>query len=256
MLRNRTARWTVATLALCALTLVAVWFALIAPRRSEAASLQAQNAEVKQSNDQLQIRIAELQAQFAQLPTTKAKLAAIRKQLPTETAMPALVRDLNAMADATGVTLMALTPSPGSVLEASASAASGSAASSPAAPSPAASSSAAPSPAASGSAASGSGALGDSRTVVSVPLTITVEGDYFQVVAFLEKVQARLPRAVLVNGLQVGSAAAGASSSSSSSPSPSPTGSSTGATGGRVHATITGSIFVMPQASSASGGTS
>ncbi len=217
MLRTRTGRWTAATLALCVLTLVAAWFTLVEPRRSEAASLSAQNTATQQTNDLLTVRIEQLKAQFAALPTTQTQLAAIRRQLPTDTAMPQLVRDLNAMADATGVTLTTLTPGGGQILAGTGATAS-----------------------------SGSGSVA-AGAVVAVPLTIVVDGDYFQAVAFLQKLQAGLPRAVLISGVQVGAASSTATASSTSTSTATATASASGTTG-RVEVTLSGQVFVMPGA--------
>jgi Tfp pilus assembly protein PilO len=198
MLRTRTTRWTVGTAALCLLLLAASWFLLVGPRMSDAADLGDRKQTVEDQNQQLQIRIDELKAQATQLTTYRTQLASVLRQLPPDAGMPQLVRDLNALSTAAGVSLDTLTPGSGTVLPASAVAAS-------------------------------SGAGGTKVTgVVQIPVTLVVHGDYYQAVAFLQKLQTQLPRAFLVNGVQVAQSSSGGS--------------------GAVQVNISGSVFVWPAA--------
>ena len=118
MLSNRTSRWSLATAALCVALIAASWFLLIGPRRSQASELAADQVTAQQQNDALRQRIAQLQAQMADLPQRQAELASIRRQLPAAPNVPRLVRDLRSLADASGVTLGAVTPADPVVLDA------------------------------------------------------------------------------------------------------------------------------------------
>jgi Tfp pilus assembly protein PilO len=193
MLRTRTTRWTVGTAALCLLLLVATWLLLVSPRRSQAADLTDQTVAGQRSNQQLQTRIEELKAQYANLGGYRQELVALLRQLPPTAAMPQLVRDLNTLATATGVTMESVTPSSGRSLAVDGASGAGSGS------------------AASGSAASGSAGSRSSAPagVVEIPVAIVVHGDYFQAVAFLQKLQTALGRALLISGVQVAQSSEG-----------------------------------------------
>jgi hypothetical protein len=213
MLTSRTARWVAGTTLLCVALLGLSWLLLVSPERTEAAELRDQNASTQSQNDLLEVKIAQLRAQFAKLPESQAELASILAQMPPDAGMPRLVRDLDAMAKSTGVTLASVTPGAGQTL------ATGTAGT--AAPAPAATAAAGAAPAAA-----------DSSTVVAIPVTVAVDGDYFQTVAFLKQLQTQMPRAFLVTAVQMSAGSAGGADAS--------------ATGGSVAVTITGKVFALP----------
>jgi Tfp pilus assembly protein PilO len=202
MLRTRTSRWSVGTVALCLVLLVVAWLLLIAPRRADAAALSDRQLTTQQQNEQLQIRIEQLKAQSGQLAAYRAELGGILKQLPPAADMPQLVRDLNSLAAAAGVVVDTLTPSSAAALKS-----------------------------APGSASAGTtsaSASGGTSGVVQIPISVVVHGDYFQTVAFLQKLQTQLSRAFLVTGAAV------APSSGAS---------------GQIQLSITGQVFVWPAGS-------
>ncbi len=203
MLSTRTSRWVAGAVALCLLLLVLTYLLLVSPRTAQAAELADADAAAVSQNDSLRIRTAQLKAQFVTLPQKQAELAEILRQVPPTADTPALVRTIDQLAVASGVDLQNITPGAATLLEAPG----GVAAAAPA-----------------GSAVAPAGA------VVSVPQTLAVEGDYFQVVAFLRKLQTEMKRAFLVTGLEVSSTAGGGSGT---------------ATQGQVTVTITGSTFVL-----------
>jgi Tfp pilus assembly protein PilO len=211
MLRTRTARWSTGTAVVCLLLLAAAWFLLVAPRRSEAADLSDQTVTGQQQNDQLRAQIDQLKAQSTQLSTYRADLAGVVQQLPADAQMPQLVRSLSTLAGASGVVVDTLTPSSASALTATAT--SGGAASAASAPA-----------AASASTAKASTAKGTG--VVQIPISLVVHGDFFQAIAFLQKLQTQLTRAFLVNAIQVAQ--------------------STGAGSGQVQLSLTGAVFAWP----------
>ncbi len=198
MLATRSARWVAGTVAVCLGLLGLSYVLLIGPRRAEAADLAEQNVAAQEQNDALRIKTAQLKAQFVTLPERQAELAKILRQVPPTAKTPDLVRSLDSMATASGVTLKTVTPGAAQYLTA---------------------------------------ATGQQTTpaakdaVVAVPHTILVDGDYFQVVGFLRKLQGEMERAFLVTGLDVTAAAEGGS-----------------AVQGRVSLTITGRTFVLPSA--------
>jgi Tfp pilus assembly protein PilO len=203
MLRTRTSRWSVGTVALCLVLLAAAWFLLIAPRRADAAALADHQVETQQQNEQLQIRIEQLKAQSGQMPAYRAELGGIVKQLPPTADMPQLVRDLNSLAAAAGVVVDTLTPSSAAALKSGSGSSSGTA---------------------------GSAGSAGMSGVVQIPISVVVHGDYFQTVAFLQKLQTQLSRAFLVTGTAVAP---------------------TSGTNGQIQLTITGDVFVWPAGSAA-----
>ncbi len=215
MLQTKTARWSALTALACVALLGIAWVLLLSPRRAEAADIRDQAEAARSANDALQLQVAQLKAQFAELPKNKAELATIHTQMPVKAAMPELVRAVDAAAAASGVTLTALTPAGATALATAPAAA----------PSPAASS-AAGSTGGTAAAAPAAPAAGGLR-VVAIPVTIVVQGDYFQNVLFLKKLQTEMPRVFAVNSLQMVVGAA---------------------TGSGVTMTVGGSVFALPDA--------
>lgn len=171
-IQNRTAGWVGGAVLMCLVIVVATWFGLVSPRRSEVADLQSRNESAISANQVLQTQIEQLKAQFRMLPQMEGRLRAIRGQLPGSTRMSDVVRALSGLADSTGVTLRTITPSAAEAVGAKAG--------------------------------NGQPAAGQpSDGLVAVPLSIIVTGDYFQSVAFLRGLQTGLTRAFLVSSLQI-----------------------------------------------------
>jgi Tfp pilus assembly protein PilO len=215
MLGNRTMRWTAATAVLCLVLLAAAWLLLVSPRRAEATDLHERDLSAQQQNEQLEVRIEQLKAQSAQLPAYRAELAGVIEQLPPTADMARLVREVTVLATVAGATLDAVTPSGATLLSGTGS----------------------PGAGLSGTGSSGTGAqaaasagTATSSSVAQIPITIVAHGDYFQAVAFLQKLQTQLNRALLVTGVQVGQYTSG--------------GTSTGS--GMIKLTITGAVFAWP----------
>jgi Tfp pilus assembly protein PilO len=233
MLTNRTSRWSLACALLCAALLVASWFFLVSPRRAEAADVRSKAVASDSQAVELQSQIAQLKAEFADLPKRKAELKAIKVQLPPELDIPDFMRSLQKFAGQTGVSLDSLAPGTPAILSSSAAAATGSAAS----------------------------ATAPAGSVVSVPLTISVHGEYFEASLFLKNLQTKLNRSYLITGL----AAVPAPDEvvpTTAAPLPTPTATSTATSApvptavatvapvetdtlDRVSMTVTGSLFVL-----------
>ena len=71
MTKSRT--WSAGAAVLAALLIVAAWFVLISPQRSEAADLRDQASQQQQLNEQIKLKTAQLKAQFASLPARQAR---------------------------------------------------------------------------------------------------------------------------------------------------------------------------------------
>jgi Tfp pilus assembly protein PilO len=194
VLATPTAKWSAGTALACVVLIAATWFGLIAPRRGDAADLQAQRVSAQQSNALLQAKIQQLRAQFADLPRTQAELAALHQQLTPTADLPTLVRSISALATEADTRLVSIVPQAATALagpagQAGAAGQAGVSGAGTTAIGPAAGGAAAP-------AASRSG-------VVVIPLAIAVGGDYYQVVGFVRKLQTEMSRAVLLTSLQI-----------------------------------------------------
>lgn len=174
MLASRTSRWLIGTAVLCVALLAATWFLLVAPRRAEVQDLRAQRVATEDQAALLRVRIAELQDQFASLDERREELAAVRKQLPTTAAVPNLVRTLESYAETAGVTLNSIAPGPPALY----------------APDGQEASAASPAPGAAGQ-------------LVTIPLSLDVEGSYAEITLFLRYVQAKMQRAYLISSIQL-----------------------------------------------------
>jgi hypothetical protein len=241
MTATKSRTWIAGTLVLCLLISVASWFLLIGPKRAEAAELGQQTVDTNASNQQLQARIEQLKLQFAELPQRQAELAAIKQAMPEDPALPTLVRDLDAMATTTGVTLMSLAPgeptpvaqpvppAPPAPAEGDAAAAGEGSTEAPAEGDPAA---ADPAAAAGATPAPANGAV-----LVSVPVNLVVVGDFFKSELFLKNLQAEMQRAFLVQTLTVQTEKDAEAS-----------GGKPATKNGDVTMTISGSVFVLKTA--------
>ena len=108
---SQTRAWSAGAALVGVLLIVAAWFLLISPQRSEAASLRDQVTQTDSANDTIRLETQQLKAQFASLPARQAQLAQIKQQMPDNPALSSLVRDLSKYASATGVTLVSVAPS-------------------------------------------------------------------------------------------------------------------------------------------------
>jgi Tfp pilus assembly protein PilO len=168
MFANRTSRWSIGAALLCIAVLAASWFLLINPRRAEAADIRTQAVSAQTQGAQLQVQVAELKAQFADLSKRRAELKAIKKQLPAKADIPALVRQLQTIANRSGVALDSITPAPPALLGGATAATAGS--------------------------------------VVGIPVAVSVTGDYFEASLFIKNLQTKIGRSYLITGLAVTSA--------------------------------------------------
>jgi Tfp pilus assembly protein PilO len=191
MSRSRT--WTVGAALLALAVLAAGWFALIGPKRAEAADLQAQAVEQQEANARLQSKIKLLQTQAADLPAQQAKLAEIRTRIPESPALPALVRSLADLAQQAGVELYSLEPAAIEPVEATATTATATTTETPTTAEGAATDEAAP---------AAKPAPVPVSTLTAQPLSVIVVGSYFGVEQFLNLAE-DLQRSFLVTGLTV-----------------------------------------------------
>jgi Tfp pilus assembly protein PilO len=209
---NSTRTWTAGTAVAAVLLLIAGWFLLVSPQRSEAADLRDQVTAQQAANDAIALKTKQLQAQFASLPERQAQLAEIKQQMPDNPALPSLIRDLSSYAESAGVKLDSVAPgTPAAVVAAA-----------PAAP-------AAGQPVTPGQAPAATSTAG----LFSIPTTVTAVGSYSELTLYLQKLQSSMRRAFLVNTISLAKA-------------------STGTTGsGDLTMTLNAQIFVMQTAAAA-----
>jgi Tfp pilus assembly protein PilO len=104
-------KWSLGAVAVVLVALLAGWFLLISPKRSEAADLQAKTQTQLDANAQLQNQITLLKQQAKDLPEKQAQLAALDTKIPAEASLPGLIRQLTTAAQKSGVELTEITPS-------------------------------------------------------------------------------------------------------------------------------------------------
>jgi Tfp pilus assembly protein PilO len=221
MLANRTSRWSIGTALICVALLAAAWFLLISPRRDDASSVRGQAVQADNQAATLTTQIAELKSEFADLPKRRAELKVIQQQLPPGAELPTFVRDLQSLAADAGVSMDSITPGAPTVL--------------------AKTGVAAPVTAGSGS-------------VVSVPMTIVVTGEYFEGSLFLKNLQTKLERSYLVTGLAAAPAVVDPAATATATATATPTSTASTPTASATTApvnldpmtlTVEGSVFVL-----------
>jgi Tfp pilus assembly protein PilO len=92
------------------IVLVAGWFLLISPKRSDVSDLKSQAAGQETTNDGLQVKLTALRSQQKGLAAKNQQLAELAKKIPTTADIPGLLRHLSASAATANVDLTDLTP--------------------------------------------------------------------------------------------------------------------------------------------------
>jgi Tfp pilus assembly protein PilO len=163
-------KWSALTSVAVVAVLAAGWFLLISPQRGEASSLRSEKATQDQANAQLRTKIEVLKSQARDLPAQRARIAGFGLNIPADPQLPSLIRELSAAARVSGVDLDSLAPAEPAAL-----------------------------PTGEGSTV---GSKPSTVGVTMIPLVVSVEGDYFGVEQFLNKVES-FRRVMLVSGLKL-----------------------------------------------------
>lgn len=109
---TRSARlWYVVAAVVAFVVLIAGWFLLVSPAKTNAAEITDQTAQVQSNNLMTQQKIVQLQSQSKEVPALEAQVAAVRNKIPTNPALATLVRSLSSQAKNSGVVLVSVTPS-------------------------------------------------------------------------------------------------------------------------------------------------
>jgi Tfp pilus assembly protein PilO len=219
-------QWVALTLVGALAILAAGWFLLVGPKRGEATDLRAQAAEQDAANGLLETQIEVLKAKAKELPKEQARLARVAAKIPENPALPALVRALLEGSTKAGVELVSITPGPPALAV-------------PAAPG-------APAEPGTGQPAAGQPAVPSSSfgQLATIPVTINVVGEYFEVAAFVAELE-KLPRAMQVHNLAL---------TPGGSPTDANSDAAAVAAGRRLSTTISGSVYMTAQGSPAAAG--
>lgn len=219
---TKTRAWTGGTALVAVLVVLAAWFLLIAPQRSQAAELRDRTQAQLQQNDAIALKTKQLKAQFAALPARQAELALIKQQMPETPALPSLVRELSANAAASGVTLVSVAPGVPVAASTNAVAPDGTTRVAPA---------------------------GSASALQAIPVTIQATGTFAELTLFLQKTQSKMRRAYLVQNITLSAqdAAGGANSGGATSGGP-----AAATSKGDLTLMVTGQIFVLKAAPAAS----
>ena len=177
----------------CLLLLVAGYFLLVRPKKSQVSTVKSQTAAENSANATLRGQIAMLQQQQAGLVGKQVVLRQVAQRIPSDPQIPSLIRQLTQIQASTGVDVVSITPGTPTAATPAATAATTPVASAATAGSGASSTtgSSAVHPTAAGSAAA---------TYQTIPITLSVQGNYSQLVMFLDHIE-NLQRLYLVKGL-------------------------------------------------------
>jgi Tfp pilus assembly protein PilO len=146
---------------------VAMWFLLFAPEREEQGLLREEITGLAGRQNALRLQIARLEEIKANELDVRADIARLEQYIPDGAAQPSAIRQLQLVADASGVDITSVSfAQPVAV---------------PGAPPP-------PVP---------------DTVLASVPVSIVIEGGYFQLTDFLRRVEGEMPRALLVDSVTV-----------------------------------------------------
>lgn len=80
---NASKQWTVATIVIAVLMLIAAWFLLISPVMASAAETNAAAEAQENTNSETQIEVDKLRKQFAEIETYEAQLAELQEGITT-----------------------------------------------------------------------------------------------------------------------------------------------------------------------------
>ena len=152
---------------------VAFYFLLYKPASEEQARVEAETATLENQQRTLEQQIAQLRDIEARQVEINAAKARLLEYIPNGPAQPSVIRHFQSTADASGAEIASVTFGE------------------PTVPDPAA-----------GAVPADTGTPG--TTLANIPVTMTLEGGYFQTVDFFRRMEVDVPRAVLVQTIDVG----------------------------------------------------
>ena len=146
---------------------VGFWLLLYSPKADEQAALEAETATLEDQQAQLTSQIAQLREIQAAEAQHQADLTRLEEYIPGETQQPRALREFQAAADAAGVEITAVTFGDPATIE-------------------------------------DAPETGEPETALAeVPVTMTVDGGYFQVVDMMRRLEVDVPRALLIDSVNI-----------------------------------------------------
>lgn len=195
--------WIGGAIVVALLLLVATWFLLLSPVRDGSSTVRAEAEQVEMSNETLNTRVTKLRQQFAEIDTYRAELAALEERIPSTVDYQSIVDEIERSVDRSNVFLISISSAGGIVpvtpfteLKQDTTTASDTGESTTVESS--ASTSSAPQTV-SGAEPTRTGALSTQIPgFYQIPLTITVQGDYAEILKFSQTLQEDSDRVLLV----------------------------------------------------------
>lgn len=167
-----TGRQPIIGVAVALVLTLAFWFFLYRPASQEEEAIRAEIATLEQQQDELNNRIRQLEDIRDRAVEIRAAMARLEQYIPLGPAQPAAIRQFQEAADSAGTEIASVTFAQ------------------PEVPAPA-----------EGATPADTGTPG--HTLANIPVTMVVEGGYFQLVDFFRRLEVEVPRAVLVDSVNV-----------------------------------------------------
>lgn len=217
---DKTRLWIIGSVLVMVVLAALGWVVGIQPQLDQSTAADAQTAQVESSNMASQAVLTKLKKDNGALPELKSQLGSLQTSIPAEAQTPAFMDELNALASANGLTVIAsqitdgagFVPPVNPAAQAPAATSSGSGSTATPTPSPTPTPSVAPAPTATPTAVPGMppavSTLVSKDDFTVIPVSITVRGNYPNIVAFVAAAQ-KGNRLFMVNGINVGPAANG-----------------------------------------------
>lgn len=217
---DKTRLWIIGSVLAMAIVVVFGWVVGVQPQLDQAAAADAQTDQVEASNTANAAVLARLKKDSEGLPELKEQLKTLTTSVPADRQADEFTDAVGALAAGAGVKVLGTEISDGQAYAppvdpggAPAAASGGSSSSSSTStPTPSPSGSATPAPQAAATPSPGmppvTSTLVDAENFTLVPISATVTGEYANILAFVKAVQSG-SRLVLVDGIDVGPAAAG-----------------------------------------------
>lgn len=170
-------RVPIAGLLAALLLTVAFWFLLYKPKAEEQSVLEQETADLQGQQATLRGEIAQLREIKRRQVEIRAQLARLRDYIPDGVAQPRVIRQLQVSADRAGVDITSVAFGEPAV------------------------------PASEGEVAATPLDTGDEGTVLAnVPVTMVLDGGYFQLIDFFRRMEVDVPRALLVQEVSLAEA--------------------------------------------------
>lgn len=96
--------------AACLIVLAGGWFLLVKPVKADITATKAKTADQTAANDQTRLQVQVMRSIAKKLPAEQAELATLSQRIPDQVELPALLRNIQAVAKESGVDLGGIVP--------------------------------------------------------------------------------------------------------------------------------------------------